>query len=122
MFSINSSLLFLGLIYTFLRLDWATTPQQRPFDFCCLKTKNKLITKEEQEQDEQNSKPFCIVDFFDVKHLIQTIKTLVKKRPIHGRTFLIILIISMALYTFQRGKNNLYLGSGLEFSSGELKL
>lgn len=81
MFAINSSLLLLSIIYTFLRMEWRTTERQRPW----------------READNM------ITDFFDTDHVVQSVKILVKKRPLHKRAFLSIFIVMMALYTFQRG-------------------
>lgn len=41
-------------------------------------------------------------DFFDGKHVSDTIRTLFRKRSNHCRTFLWIFLISMFFYTFQR--------------------
>lgn len=45
-----------------------------------------------------------ITDFFDMSNIKSTVVTLTKKRGTNGRIFLWILLLSMALYTFQRGK------------------
>lgn len=89
MFSINAGCLVVAFLYSLVRLDWATTPQQRPLQpssLCsCDVNQNGLL------------------DFFDKDHLVESVKTIIKKRPNHGRLFIFILIISLALYTFQRG-------------------
>ena len=79
MFTINSFLLILSIIYSFLNLEWQTNNRQIP-----LKGTN-----------------ICL-DFFDKKHVIATVKTLTKRRDFNGRLFLWILLIGMMLYTFQR--------------------
>lgn len=79
MFTINASMLALAILYSLVRLEWQTSPAQRP-----LAGANFLV------------------DFFDRKHVVATMKTLLKKRPRHGRLQLWILLLGMALYTFQR--------------------
>lgn len=55
-------------------------------------------------------------DFFDFQHLQASFGVLSKKRPGSPRSFLIILLISMALYTFQRDeKPYLYLYAQFKF-------
>lgn len=94
MFGINVSLLVLAVIYTFLRLDWQTSSRQRP-----LSEASNILT-----------------DFFDYNHVINTCTTLVKKRRQHQRTYLLILILMMAFYTFQRDEKNMsYLYTALVF-------
>ncbi|KRT81904.1 membrane transporter, partial [Oryctes borbonicus] len=80
MFTINASMLLLAILYTFLRLDWRTSEKQRP-----LREANNVIT-----------------DFFDTDHVVQTLTTLCKRRPNKRRIYLLILILAMAFYTFQR--------------------
>lgn len=80
MFTINASLLFLAIVYSFIRLDWRTNEKQRP-----LSEANNVFT-----------------DFFDGDHVVQTVSTICKRRPNRQRTYLLILILSMAFYTFQR--------------------
>lgn len=41
-------------------------------------------------------------DFFDGQHVADTVRTLIRKRPNHCRTFLWVLLIAMFFYTFQR--------------------
>lgn len=43
-----------------------------------------------------------IPDFFDRKHVVQSIRTMTKKRESNRRAYLWILMISMLFYTFQR--------------------
>ncbi|XP_022916345.1 probable peptidoglycan muropeptide transporter SLC46 isoform X2 [Onthophagus taurus] len=80
MFTINASLLFIGIIYTLLRLKWRTNEKQRP-----LSEANNIFT-----------------DFFDLNHVVQTFQTILKKRRNRKRTYLFLLIFAMAFYTFQR--------------------
>ncbi|EDV95782.1 proton-coupled folate transporter [Drosophila grimshawi] len=90
MFAVNASLLFTAIIYTLLVLKWQTTPNQRSLRElgCC----------------------GFWGDFFDVQHIKDSFGVLAKRRSGHRRTFLYILLLSMALYTFQRDEGNyLYL-------------
>ncbi|TMW43321.1 hypothetical protein DOY81_011599, partial [Sarcophaga bullata] len=82
MFAFNASLLFASIVYTIFALKWQTTPKQRPLSElgCC-----GLVT-----------------GFFDKQHVIDSFKVLIRKRPGARRSFLIMFLISMALYTFQR--------------------
>ncbi|XP_051163247.1 proton-coupled folate transporter [Leptopilina boulardi] len=79
MFSINSSLLVLAIIYSLLNLEWQTNTKQQS-----IKGRNVFL------------------DFFDKNHVIETIKTLVKRRELNGRLCLWILFLGMSLYAFQR--------------------
>ncbi|XP_055909105.1 proton-coupled folate transporter [Eupeodes corollae] len=96
MFAINASIMFVGIVYSIIFLKWQTTSKQRSL---------REIT-------------FCgfFPDFFDIQHLQDSFGVLAKKRPGNRRSFLIILLISMALYTFQRDeKPYLYLYAQLKF-------
>lgn len=101
MFSLNALLLLIALLYSFFRLDWATNPHQKPLKLCCLNVKSKFIKNDNEKNVRQ---PYCFLDFFDKEHLIESIKTITRKRSTHGRGYLILLILAMGLYTFQRGK------------------
>ncbi|XP_006623247.1 thymic stromal cotransporter homolog isoform X1 [Apis dorsata] len=79
MFIINASLLFLAILYSLIKLKWQTLPQQQVL------MGTNLLT-----------------DFFDKKHIIATIKTVIKTRPDHGKLHLLFLLIIMMLYVFQR--------------------
>lgn len=107
MFVLNASLLFLSLLYSYFRLDWATTPQQKPLRMCCSRSAKKNTSDSCGEdivgEEETLKEPNCLLDFFDKDHLIQSCKTIIKKRPNHGRIYLLAIVLSMALYTFQRG-------------------
>lgn len=85
MFTINASLLGLAIIYSFIALKWRTNEEQRP-----LSEANNVIT-----------------DFFDCNHVIQTLKTIIRKRFKKQRLYLILLIIAMACYTFQRDERQM---------------
>lgn len=85
MFIINASLLLLSIIYSVWRLKIRTTDTQRPLS----EAKNVFI------------------DYFDYNHVIQTFRTLFKKRPLNRRTYLLLFIVSMAFYTFQREEKSL---------------
>lgn len=87
-FIINASLLLLSVIYSFFKLKWQTTTKQRPLT------------------DLPASK--WLGDFFDKNHLKSTIRTLVKKRDRNFRTYIIIVMISMALYAFQRDEKQYF--------------
>ncbi|XP_055844533.1 proton-coupled folate transporter [Episyrphus balteatus] len=96
MFAINASIMFVGIVYSIIFLKWQTTPKQRSL--------------------RELSCSGFFPDFFDFQHLQDSIGVLVKKRPGNRRSFLIILLISMALYTFQRDeKPYLYLYAQLKF-------
>ena len=84
MFGINASLLLAAILYAVWQLEWRTTESQQPLP--------------------------CNVlgDFFDFDHVVQSVKTVVKKRPGNRRLYLLVLFIAMALYTFQRGQSALY--------------
>ncbi|GBP51755.1 hypothetical protein EVAR_97032_1 [Eumeta japonica] len=82
MFAINSSLMVIATAYTCIFLKWQTRPEQKSF----------------REAGVKNP----IADFFDFKNIKQTFITLSKKRPSNRRVFLWFLLLSMALYTFQR--------------------
>ncbi|XP_025075002.1 proton-coupled folate transporter isoform X1 [Pogonomyrmex barbatus] len=79
MFAVNATLLLLAIVYSFIWLKWRTSPQQQ-----MLSDTNWLL------------------DFFDVKHISTTVRTLVKKRQNHGKLHLWLLLLAMCLYTFQR--------------------
>ncbi|XP_031772693.1 thymic stromal cotransporter homolog isoform X2 [Apis florea] len=79
MFIINATLLFLAILYSLIKLKWQTLPQQQ------VVMGINLLT-----------------DFFDKKHVIATIKTIIKTRPNHGKLHLLFLLIIMMLYVFQR--------------------
>ncbi|KAJ9575642.1 hypothetical protein L9F63_007503 [Diploptera punctata] len=78
MFTINASLLVAAILFALWRLEWRTTPTQNPVPLNCLG------------------------DFFDFDHVKQSVLAVVRKRPGRRRLYLIILFITMALYTFQR--------------------
>ncbi|XP_053957160.1 proton-coupled folate transporter isoform X2 [Anastrepha ludens] len=85
MFTVNATLLALSIIYTIFVLKWQTTPKQRSL----------------RELGGCGFFP----DFFDKEHVKDSVNVLIKQRPGHRRPFLIILLISMALYTFQRDES-----------------
>uniref|UniRef100_A0A1B0B6N5 Major facilitator superfamily (MFS) profile domain-containing protein n=1 Tax=Glossina palpalis gambiensis TaxID=67801 RepID=A0A1B0B6N5_9MUSC len=99
MFALNASLLAISIIYTVLVLKWQTTEKQRSLKelSCC----------------------GFIIDFFDKQHVQDSFGVLMKSRPGYRRCFLIILLISMALYTFQRDENQyLFLYATFKFNWG----
>ncbi|XP_043523440.1 proton-coupled folate transporter isoform X1 [Frieseomelitta varia] len=79
MFTINTILLVLAMVYSLIRLKWQTLSQQQSL------VGTNLLT-----------------DFFDKKHVVATFKTMTKSRPNHGKLHLWLLLIIMMLYTFQR--------------------
>lgn len=82
MFAINASLMFLSIVYSLIVLKWQTTSKQRSLRElgCC----------------------GIFGDFFDIRHVKASFKVLCKKREMHRRLFLLILLLTMALYTFVR--------------------
>nr|XP_036671818.1 proton-coupled folate transporter isoform X1 [Drosophila suzukii] len=86
MFTVNASLLALAIIYTLCALKWQTTPRQRSL----------------------RELGWCGFwgDYFDMQHMKDSLTVLAKPRKGHRRSFLIILMISMALYTFQRDEGH----------------
>lgn len=101
MFIINATLLFLSIVYTALRLEWRTSERQRPL----------------READN------IIVDYFDYNHAVETFQTLFKKRPFNRRTYLLLCIVSMGLYTFQREEKSmsyLYLQLALKWTFDQI--
>lgn len=96
MFIINASIMFVAILYSLIFLKWQTTPKQRSLReiSCC----------------------GFFPDFFDIQHLQNSFGVLTKKRPSNRRSYLIILLISMTLYTFQRDeKPYLYLYTQFKF-------
>ncbi|KDR13825.1 Proton-coupled folate transporter [Zootermopsis nevadensis] len=92
MFGINSSLLFVAILYALWQLKWRTTESQQPIP------RNYFG------------------DFFDCDHVVQSVKVVVRKRPGNRRVYLVILFIAMALYTFQRDEKPMsYLYTQLQF-------
>lgn len=79
MFAINATLLLLAIVYSLVWLKWQTSPRQEPF-----------------------TGTNWLVDFFDMRHVATTVRTLVKSRRNHGKLHLWLLLLAMCLYTFQR--------------------
>ncbi|XP_063222352.1 probable peptidoglycan muropeptide transporter SLC46 isoform X2 [Bacillus rossius redtenbacheri] len=95
MFTLNASLLAAAFLYALMVLEWRTTPRQ---------------------ESESLASTNCCADLFDVHHVVESVRTIVKKRPEHRRTYLIIVLICMALYTFQRDEKPMgYLYTILKF-------
>lgn len=84
MFSINAAFMVSAILYSAIFLKWRTTLRQAPLS----------------EVDG------WFGDFFDGKHVADTLKTLFRKRAKHCRTFLWILLVAMFFYTFQRDERN----------------
>lgn len=85
MFVINASLMVMAVLYALARLHWQSNPDQRPIS----EASNKLL------------------DFFDYNHVVNTAVTVCKKRPKSKRTYLIMMFVMMALYTFQRDERDM---------------
>ncbi|XP_065159331.1 probable peptidoglycan muropeptide transporter SLC46 [Atheta coriaria] len=85
MFIINASLLLASLIYSMIFLKWRTSEMQRP-----LREANCILT-----------------DFFDYKHVVSTFQTLGKKRAMGRRTYLLLMIVAMGFYSFQRDEKGM---------------
>lgn len=79
MFAINATLLLLAIVYSLVWLKWQTSSRQQSF-----------------------TGTNWLLDFFDVKHVATTVRTLVKSRRNHGKLHLWLLLLAMCLYTFQR--------------------
>ncbi|XP_067005001.1 probable peptidoglycan muropeptide transporter SLC46 isoform X2 [Anabrus simplex] len=95
MFTINACLLVIAMLFAIWRLEWQTTPKQEPL---------------------LGSSVNCCSDFFDKEHVIQSVKSVIKKRPGNRRLYLIFLLIAMLLYTFQRDEKPMtYLYTQLKF-------
>ncbi|XP_050507797.1 proton-coupled folate transporter isoform X2 [Diabrotica virgifera virgifera] len=88
MFVVNSILMVLAILYTSLRLSWRSNSMQRPLS----EASNKFL------------------DFFDYNHAVSTFGMLSQYRPGNKRTYLWLLLIMMALYTFQRNERDIMLG------------
>lgn len=82
MFAINASLITLAILYSLVWLKWRTSSQQQP-----LAGTNWLL------------------DFFDMRHVTTTVRTLMKSRINHGKLHLWFLLFAMFFYTFQRDEN-----------------
>ncbi|XP_055378625.1 proton-coupled folate transporter-like [Condylostylus longicornis] len=82
MFAITAIMILTAILYTFLVLKWQSNPKQRSLKElgCC------GIWR----------------DYFDKQHVFDSIKVLTKRRTQSRRLFLILILFSMALYTFVR--------------------
>lgn len=101
MFAINSTLLLVSIIYTAVRLKWRTTDRQKPL----------------------SEAPNLLLDYFDHNHAVETFRTMFKKRSFNRRTYLLLFIASMALYTFQREERSisyLYLQRALQWTFDQI--
>lgn len=96
MFTVNASLLALAIVYAILRLEWQTSVKQQPIGDANVFT-----------------------DFFDRTHVLATVKTFTKRRAGHAKLYLWLLLLAMALYTFQRDEKPMsYLYTQLKFEWG----
>ncbi|XP_055300087.1 proton-coupled folate transporter [Sitodiplosis mosellana] len=102
MFSINAVFLMAAFLYSIFNLKWSTSSRQRSItEVGC----NGILG-----------------DFFDKKHIVDTVSTLTKKRSNHRRMFLWIFLVAMFFYTFQRDERNytyLYTGSKFGWQTAE---
>ncbi|XP_063696605.1 proton-coupled folate transporter-like [Culicoides brevitarsis] len=95
MFACNVSLMLLSIIYSLVFLKWQTTESQRPIS----------------EIGYLN----IFADFFDKNHAIRSFKTVLKKRPEKRRMYILMILVAMGFYTFQRDERNmLYLYTQLK--------
>lgn len=84
MFLINTVIMACTFLYSLLRLKWQTNDSQKPL----------------------NGVNFC-TDFFDWKHVVESLRSVVRPRANHGRLYLLLIILSMGLYTFQRNERQM---------------
>lgn len=102
MFSINALCLVAAIIYSVVHLQvkqWPNTMRRwsnaNLFFF-------KWKTNDKQRSITEVGCCGVIPDFFDKEHVIQSVKTMTKKRSMNRRAYLWIFMISMLFYTFQR--------------------
>ncbi|KAL7012231.1 hypothetical protein ACKWTF_014704 [Chironomus riparius] len=88
MFVTNAVLIVLSILYTVVKLDWQTTPKQ------------VSLTTIPKSQ--------WISDFFDKKHFKQTVRTVTKKRDNNYRLYIILMMVSVALYAIQRSEQKYF--------------
>ena len=94
MFSINTMMILIAIIYSLYNLEWQTTENQIPISWGNI-----------------------FFDFFDRCHVLETISTITKKRINHRREYLWIVLTCMMLYTFQREEKPMsYLYTQLKFN------
>uniref|UniRef100_A0A182W047 Major facilitator superfamily (MFS) profile domain-containing protein n=1 Tax=Anopheles minimus TaxID=112268 RepID=A0A182W047_9DIPT len=97
MFAINASLLACSIIYSALRLKSRTTERQ-----CSIRELPWYRMP---------------LDFFDRQHVIRSVRTFVRHRTLHRRTYMYLLMVAMSFYTFQRDeKPKMYLYTQLRFN------
>uniref|UniRef100_A0A182JXV0 Major facilitator superfamily (MFS) profile domain-containing protein n=1 Tax=Anopheles christyi TaxID=43041 RepID=A0A182JXV0_9DIPT len=97
MFIINASLLACSIVYSMLRLKSRTTERQ-----CSIRELPWYRMP---------------LDFFDRQHVVRSVRTFVRKRTMHRRTYLYLLMVAMSFYTFQRDeKPKMYLYTQLRFN------
>lgn len=97
MFAINASCLAAAILYSTLHLKWKTNDKQRSITEvgCC----------------------GILPDFFDKEHVIQSVKTMTKRRPMNRRAYLWMFMIAMLFYTFQRDEKPMtYLYTQFKFN------
>ncbi|XP_055606622.1 proton-coupled folate transporter-like isoform X1 [Uranotaenia lowii] len=97
MYVINASLLLVSMLYSITRLQSRTTERQ--------------VSIRELRWYQIPG------DIFDKEHVVHSLKTLFKKRPMDGRFYLYILMAATAFYTFQRDERPMiYLYTQLKFN------
>lgn len=122
MFTINVIILSFAIIYSLVNLK---VYQLNPLS----KQKIKLnlflfshfqwLTSEKQRSIRELKCMNVLNDFFDRKHVRESIRTLTRSRTLHRRTFLWLFLVAMACYTFQRDERPMtYLYTQLKFSWG----
>ncbi|XP_035794014.1 proton-coupled folate transporter-like [Anopheles albimanus] len=97
MFTINASLLACSIVYSVFFLKSRTTERQ-----CSIRELPWYRMP---------------LDFFDRQHIVRSVQTFVKKRTLHRRIYLYLLMVAMSFYTFQRDeKPKMYLYTQLRFN------
>lgn len=88
MFALNAGIQICALVSAYFLMDWQTTTSQHSMSHMSIWN--------------------IFQAYFQFRHIASSYRVLTRKRPANRRAFLIMLLISMALYTFQR-EENIYL-------------
>lgn len=108
MFAVNTAIMACTLLYSLFRLKWRTSDSQRPLKGGELLFKWKCCIGKFRAAKQSFAILYVSVnifsDFFDWKHVWESVRAVVRRRANHGRLYLILIILSMGLYTFQRRK------------------
>lgn len=133
MFMINASCLLLAVLYSIIRLkvtvahssfnwiksisfflffsNFLSVPPEKTSAF------HQWQTKPHQRHISEVGCCGILPDYFDHRHVIESVQTLLRKRPKRRRTYLWLFMLTMALYTFQRDeKPMMYLYTQLKFN------